>query len=94
MIKRWKELSELPCVKEYGIRHKIAHIIGTASVTHCLMAHIGEGIREGFIEEKEGGMCVITTHTIVMTTSWSISMIQRSVRVVGRITALAAVAIV
>ena len=51
MIKRWKELNELPCVKEYGIRHKIAHIIGTASVTHCFMAHIGEGIREGFTEE-------------------------------------------
>lgn len=53
MIKRWKELNELPCVKEYGIGHKIAHIIGTASVTHCLMAHIDEGIREGFIEEEE-----------------------------------------
>ena len=54
MIKRWKELDELPCVKRFGIKHKIAHFIGTASVTHCLMAHIGEGIREGFIEEKEG----------------------------------------
>ena len=53
MIKRWKELSELPCVKEYGIGHKIAHFIGTASVTHCLMAHIGEGIRVGFAKEED-----------------------------------------
>ena len=53
MSKGWKELNELPCVKEYGIRHKIAHIIGTASVTHCLMAHIGEGIRVGFAKEED-----------------------------------------
>ena len=54
MIKRWKELSELPCVKEYGLGHKIAHIIGTANTFHCLTAHIGEGIREGFSEEEDG----------------------------------------
>jgi len=53
MIKRWKELDELPCVKRFGIKHKIAHFIGTASVFFCLGAYIDEGIRKGFMEEDE-----------------------------------------
>ena len=53
MIKRWKELNELPCVKEYGIWHKLAHIFGTANSIHCLMARIGEGIREGVTAKED-----------------------------------------
>lgn len=55
MIKRWKELSELselPCVKVYGIKHKIAHFIGSDNVFHCLGAYLVEGIRKGITKEE------------------------------------------
>jgi len=52
MIKRWKELSELPCVKVYGIKHKIAHFIGSDNVFYCLGAYLDEGIRKGITKEE------------------------------------------
>jgi len=52
MIKRWKELSELPCVKVYGIKHKIAHFIRSDNVFYCLGAYLDEGIRKGITKEE------------------------------------------
>lgn len=53
MNKRWRELSDSPCVKLYGTKHKIAHFIGTASVFYCIGAQIDEGMRKGFTREDD-----------------------------------------
>lgn len=38
MFKRWKGLSDLDCVKERGIRHKLAHFFGTYMLSECFMS--------------------------------------------------------
>lgn len=37
MIKRWKELDSLHCVKSLGIWHKIAHFLSVAKLSRCFM---------------------------------------------------------
>lgn len=37
MIKRWKKLSELECVKEYGFGHKVSHFLGIHALSKCVM---------------------------------------------------------
>ncbi|MBM7633849.1 hypothetical protein JOD17_002945 [Geomicrobium sediminis] len=31
----WKLLSELECVKEYGLGHRIAHLLGIQMLSKC-----------------------------------------------------------
>ncbi len=50
MRKTWNELSELPCVKKYGWRHRMAHILGTHSRIRCIdgiAQCAAEGLAEG-----------------------------------------------
>ena len=49
MLKKWKALDELECVKRYGLIHKLTHIAGTNSVSWCASA-ISSWAMEGLIE--------------------------------------------
>ncbi len=49
MKKTWNDLSELPCVKKYGWRHKIGHILGTHNQIKCIDG-IAQCATEGFAE--------------------------------------------
>ncbi|WP_342538459.1 hypothetical protein MKY15_20660 [Sporosarcina sp. FSL K6-1540] len=48
MLKKWKALDDLECVKMYGHNHKMAHMMGTHSYSKCVLA-IGRWAMEGFI---------------------------------------------
>lgn len=52
MIKRWKALDELECVKEHGHNHKMAHLMGTYSISKCMMS-VGKLATKGFLEGLE-----------------------------------------
>ncbi|WP_158236989.1 hypothetical protein [Cytobacillus horneckiae] len=38
MYKKWAELSDLDCVKELGIRHRIGHFLGVQMISRCYLA--------------------------------------------------------
>lgn len=48
MLKKWKSLDDLECVKRYGHNHKMAHMLGTHSYSKCALA-IGRWAMEGFV---------------------------------------------
>lgn len=35
MINKWKKLSDLKCVKKYGLGHKLGHFLGVNSLSKC-----------------------------------------------------------
>lgn len=55
MLKKWKRLDELTCVKRFGIRHKISHFLGIHYISTCFTA-IGDGFNQRIIKGlKEDG---------------------------------------
>lgn len=46
IIKKWRNLSKLDCVKEFGIGHKIAHMLNIHMMSRC-MCVIGNIKRKG-----------------------------------------------
>ena len=47
MLKKWKALDDLECVKMHGHNHKMAHMMGTHSYSKCFLA-FGQWAIEGF----------------------------------------------
>jgi len=54
VIRKWKSLSKLDCVKEFGLGHKIGHFLGIQRHARCMLVvgkWVSKGIKEGL--EKE-----------------------------------------
>ncbi|MFS0817091.1 hypothetical protein ABC382_08925 [Lysinibacillus sp. 1P01SD] len=49
MIKYFKKFTNMDCVKEYGWRHFIAHVLGTHSHARCAQSY-GRFVAKGFID--------------------------------------------
>ena len=48
MLKKWRELDELKCVKRFGRIHKISHLLGTHMRSECMDA-IAQVAMEGVV---------------------------------------------
>jgi len=54
MMKKWRDLSNLACVKEYGLMHQLAHFLGIYYVSRCFMSFgkfYAEGLAKGIEED-------------------------------------------
>ncbi|MCM3110675.1 hypothetical protein [Lederbergia lenta] len=52
MFKKWKALSEFECVKEFGLGHKISHLLGINMISKCFLV-VGNNFTKGVIEGIE-----------------------------------------